>query len=209
MFTADGTGVLYDFGNWSWEGTTLKGGSLPWLAPASVGVPTFFPTVSSCSVVHPSVSLATGDVLFVHGVCVSTDDEGLFLYPSAGGTSPKKLVASAFGAGQVQPSLETASWVADGSGFVFVGTIDVVRNGTTERASSLLFYDMATATVSSLVIPESNTRVEAATISPDATAIVHCLSHDAARDLHAIDVAQTPPEDKPITTDGKSCYPAF
>jgi hypothetical protein len=209
MFTADGSGVLYDFGNWWYEGTSLEGGSLPWLASLAGDVPSLFPTVSSCTVVNPSVNPATGEVLFVHSVCVSSADEGLFLYPGEGGDEPVQLVARGFGAGAVDPSLETASWVGDGSGFIFVGAIDVKRGDVTESAVSLLAYDLVSGEVSALVIPEPDSHVQAATISADATSIVYCLAHDDSVDLHAIDLTQDPPVDEPITDDGISCYPAF
>ncbi|WP_437899001.1 hypothetical protein [Sorangium sp. So ce124] len=105
--------------------------------------------------------------------------------------------------------LTTASWLGNGSGFVFVGTIDVPANDTTVATSALLVYDMATAMISPLVLAEPGTYIDSATIAPDATSLVYCLRHDDVTDLHAIDLTQAEPEDRPITTDGKSCYPAF
>jgi hypothetical protein len=209
MFTADGTGILYDFGNWWYEGTSLQGGSFPWRVPAGGGLPDSFPTVTSCTVIEPSVNPATGEILLIHSVCVNSEDEGIFLYPSTGGTTPEKLVDYGYGAGQMRPSLTTASWVGDGSGFVFVATVDIPANDTTVETSALLAYDMATATISPLVLAEPNTYITSATIAPDATSLVYCLRHDDVTDLHAIDLTQAEPEDRPITTDGKSCYPAF
>jgi hypothetical protein len=209
MFTADGSGVLYDFGNWWYEGTSLEGGSLPWLTSANGGLPTLFPTLTSCTVVNPSVNPVTGEVLLLHSVCVNSADEGLFLYPREGGVEPTQLVARGFGAGAVDPSLETASWVGDGSGFVFVGAIDVMRGEVTESAVSLLAYDLTSGDIAALVIPEPDTYVRAATISADATSIVYCLDHGDGLDLHAIDLTQDPPVDAPITDDGISCSPRF
>ena len=209
-FSADGSSIIYDFGNWWYEGTTLEGGSLPWLVSTSGNdLPGSFPTISSCTVIQPSVNPATGDVLFIHSVCVSSADEGIFLYPADGGTAPVKLVAKGYGAGQVDPSLETPSWVGDGSGFVFVGGIEVTRGANTETANSLLAYDMTTGDILPLVIPEPNTRVQSGAISADGNTIVYCLSHDDVYDLHLIDLTQDPLEDVPITDDGKSCHPVF
>ena len=204
-FTADGSGVLYDFGNWWWEGTTLQGGSFPWLAPLNGDLPKSFPTIASCSVINPAVNPATGEVLFIHSVCVSSADEGLFLYPKKGGTNPTLLVPRLTGSGHVDPSLETASWAGDGSGFVFVGDVDV----SSGRASALLAYDMASGDLSALVVAEAGTRVQSATLSADATRLVYCLAHDGVYDLHAIDLTLNKPVDEPITSDGKSCDPAF
>lgn len=208
-FTADGSSVIYDFGNWWYEGTTLEGGSLPWSVATSGALPELFPTVTSCTVVSPSVNPATGDVLFVHSVCVSSADEGIFLYPREGSTEPTKLVARSYGAGGVDPTLEKASWLADGSGFLFVGVIEVMRGNEVDTASSLLSFDMTSGEVSVLVIPEPDTDIRNAAVAPDGAGIVYCLAHDDVLDLHAIDLTVDPPEDAAITNDGKSCQPGF
>ena len=210
-FSADGNQVIYSFGNYWYEGTTLSGGSLPWQVPAAGGaLPSPFPTNQGCSVLNPSTNPVTGEVLFRHSVCISSADEGLFLYPAGGGTKPKKLVGQTYGAGGVDPSLETASWVADGSGFVFVGTTEVSRNGTTEAVRSLFLYDMAKGGVSPLVVPPPNNYVWNAAIAPDASSIVYCLKQgDDRYDLHLIDLTATKATDVAITNDGKSCSPRF
>ena len=209
VFTADGSGVIYDFGNWWYEGTTLKGGSFPWFVSTSGDLPESFPTISGCSVIDPSVNPATGDVLFIHSVCVNAADEGIFLYPSTGGTEPVKLVDRGFGPGTVDPLLEKASWLADGSGFVFAGNIEVTRGTETATANSLLFFDMTSQEIAVLVIPEPDASVRNAALAPDGSAIVYCLAHDDVYDLHAIDLTLDPPEDAAITDDGKSCNPGF
>jgi hypothetical protein len=209
VFTGDGRAVIYDFGTWWYEGTTLEGGSLPWLVSTSGDLPELFPTVTSCSVIDPSVNPATGDVLFVHSVCVNAEDEGIFLYPSAGGSEPLKLVDRGYGPGTVDPSLEKASWLADGSGFVFVGNIEITRGAETDTASSLLAYDMNSGEVGVLVIPEPDTSVRNAAVAPDGAGIVYCLAQDDVYDLHVVDLTVDPPEDVAITNDGKSCSPGF
>jgi hypothetical protein len=209
VFTGDGRSVIYDFGNWWYEGTELQGGSLPWSVSTQGDVPEFFSTISSCSVINPSVNPATGDVLFIHSVCVHAEDEGIFLYPSGGGTEPTKLVDRGYGAGEVDPYLEKASWVADGSGFIFVGTIEVTRGTETDTANSLLAFDMTSGEIKVLVIPDAETSVRSAAVARDGSAIVYCLAHDDVTDLHAIDLTLDPPEDAPITDDGKSCDPVF
>jgi hypothetical protein len=209
VFSADGRDVIYDYGNWWYEGNTLKGGSLPWSVSTNGGLPTSFETTTGCSVIHPSVNPATGDVLFVHSVCLRSDDEGLFLYPRDGGSEPIKVVDEGFGEGEVDPALEKASWVGDGSGFIFVGSIQVARGASTEQAKSLLAYDAASGEIQVLVIPDAGAAVQNATIAPDASVIVYCLAHDDVYDLHAIDLSLDPPEDAAITDDGKSCDPGF
>jgi Tol biopolymer transport system component len=210
-FTEDGSAVIYNFGNYWYEGTTLKGGSLPWsISTAGGGLPMAFDTISTCSVLHPAVNPATGDVLFIHSVCIRSADQGLFLYPKGGGTAPTMLVQAGNGAGEIDPSLTPPSWLPDGSGFVFVGTTSVDRNGTTEVVPALFLYDMTANKVAPLVISEPNEYVQAAAIAPDASAIVYCLRHGSdAQDLHLIDLTTDPATDSPMTTDGKSCYPTF
>jgi hypothetical protein len=209
-FSKDGSQVIYSFGNYWYEGTTLSGGAAPWQVPAKGGaLPALFPANPGCSVLNPSPNPATGEILFRHSVCVRSADEGLFLYPSDGG-APKKLVGQTYGAGGVDPSLETASWVSDGSGFVFVGTTDVTRNGKTETVRSLFLYDMGKSSVTPLVIPPENSYVQNAAISPDASAIVYCLRQgDDRYDLHLVDLTARKATDVAITTDGKSCHPRF
>ncbi|WP_437870241.1 hypothetical protein [Sorangium sp. So ce363] len=92
---------------------------------------------------------------------------------------------------------------------VFVGTIDIPADDTTVATSALLVYDMATAMMSPLVLAEPGTYIDSVTIAPDATSLVYCLRHDDVTDLHAIDLTEAEPEDRPITTDGKRCSPAF
>ncbi len=212
VFDSDGSSIIYDFGNYWYEGTTLEGGSLPWaVATSGDALPTSFPSVTNCSVIRPSRNPATGELLFLHSVCTTREDEGLFLYPPGGGTRPKKLVGYSYGAGGVAPSVETTSWIADGSGFVFVGSTTVDRGeGNEETAVCLFLYDMANGTVSPLVVPPSGAVVRNAAISPDATSIVYCLrAADESENLHLIDLTASTPTDTAITTDGKSCHPGF
>ncbi|MDF2693094.1 MAG: putative secreted protein [Labilithrix sp.] len=212
LFSADGSSILYDFGNYWYEGTKLLGGSLPWtISTAGDALPELFPTVTNCTVIYPARNPATGDILFNHSVCTNTQDEGLFLYPAGGGTAPKKLVAYSYAPDGVAPSLETPSWIGDGSGFVFVGRTTVDReNGNSEVAPCLFLYDMAKATASPLVVPPSGAVIASAAIAPDATSIVYCLRDDDANEnLHLIDLTASTPTDTAITTDGKSCNPSF
>jgi hypothetical protein len=69
---------------------------------------------------------------------------------------------------------------------------------------------MASGEITPIVIPEPDEYVQAASIAPDATAIVYCLRHGSnATDLHLVDLTTEPATDSPMTTDGKSCYPKF
>lgn len=209
VYNLDGSAIIYDFGNWWYESTTLQGGSAPWFVSTSgEDLPELFPISASCTVVDPSINPATGEVLLVHSVCVSSADEGIYLYPPDGG-EPTKLVNKGYGPNGVDPALQKASWLGDGSAFVFVGTIEVDRAGQIETANSLLYYDMETAEIGVLVIPDSGANVRNATISPDGSVIIYCLAHDGGLDLHAVDLTLDPPEEAPITNDGKSCDPSF
>jgi hypothetical protein len=210
VFSLDGQSIIYDFGTWWYSGTTLQGGSLPWIvATSGKELPGSFPTNIGCSVIEPSVNPATGDVLFVHSVCISSADEGLFLYPKDGGSEPTKLVDRGYGAGNVDPALEKASWLADGSGFVFVGTTEVTRDDVTSNVNSLFLFNMETGNASVLLVPDAGTNIRNAAIAPNGDGIVYCLAHDEVYDLHAIDLTVDPPEDSAITDDGISCSPVF
>lgn len=187
----------------------MEGGSLPWIVPAAGGLPALFPSVTSCTVVNPSVNPATGDVRLVHSVCVNSQDEGLFLYPAAGGTEPIQLLTRGYGPDQVDPSLTTASWLGDGSGFIFVGSIDIERGDTIDRSPSLLLFDMETLGVTPIIVPEADNYVRSGTVSADGSSLVYCLQHAAGLDLHGLDLTQDPVVDAPLTDDGASCAPAF
>ncbi|MBX3196621.1 MAG: hypothetical protein KF894_00590 [Labilithrix sp.] len=208
VWSADGSRVLYDFGSYWYEGTTFSGGSVPWSVSAAGGeAPTSFPTQFGCSVIDPARNPATGEFLFIHSVCVpgQGDGDGLYLYPADGGTKPKKLLGSAHVDGSIDVHLEKASWISDGSGFLFIG-------GTSESdwTPSLFAYDMQAGTASPLVVPPQGSAIVSVAMSPDASKIVYCLRNDdSTSDLHVIDVSAASPTDTPITTDGKSCYPSF
>ncbi|AKU98697.1 hypothetical protein AKJ09_05361 [Labilithrix luteola] len=209
MWNADGSRLLYDFGSYWQDSTGLAGGSVPWIVPTDGGAPpSSFPTSFGCSVLHPARNPATGEFLLIHSVCVpgQGDGDGLYLYPADGSTKPKKLVASGRSAGNVDVFLEKASWISDGSGFLFIGgTSDV------DWKPSLLAYDMKAGTVSSLVVPPEGSTIYSAAISPDTSKIVYCIRNDvdSTLNLHLVDVSAASATDTAITTDGKSCYPSF
>lgn len=209
VFTNDGSGVIYDYGIWWYEGTSLKGGAQPWFVSTQADLPQLFPIGASCSIIEPSVNPATGEVLFVHSVCANAADSGIFLYPSGGGSDPVKLVNRGFGPGGVDPSLQKASWLADGSGFIFVGTIEVTRGGATDTTNAVLYYDMQKGGFSEVIIPDAGASVRNAAIAPNGDGIVYCLAHDDVYDLHVLDLNVDPPQDSPITNDGISCSPSF
>jgi Tol biopolymer transport system component len=124
-------------------------------------------------------------------------------------TDRTKLVDRGYGPDAVDPSLEKTSWLADGSGFIFVGNIEVPRGTQTVTTSAILSFDMSTGNSGLLVVSEGDDRVRNATIAPDGSAIVYCLSHDGVLDLRGIDLTLDTPEDVPLTDDGKSCSPGF
>jgi hypothetical protein len=210
VFSLDGASVLYDFGNYWYEGTSLKGGSAPWgVSSAGNGVPSLFPTQASCTIVSPSFNPATGDVVLIHSVCVNSSDVGIFSYPKAGG-APTKLVAQAYGVGFVRPSLEAVSWIVDGSGFIFPGLTDVQASNTTNTVRALFAYSVAKNAFSAIVLPQAGETVQNAAISKDAQTIVYCVRHaDSTTDLHVVDLTPSTPTDTALTTDGKSCSPKF
>lgn len=203
-FTRDGAAVLYEYGEYWTNGARLEGGARLFSVPAAGGVPSLFDSPAPCSILNPSIEPKTGSVLAVHSVCAGAKD-GLYLYPPTGGTPQALLVE-----GDIRPSLETASWAADGSGFVFVGVQSITVGGQSRTSRGLFAYDMAAKAASPLVLPEDpDTTVDTAALAPDASVIVYCLRRGDARDLHVIDLAATPATDAALTTDGKSCNPTF
>lgn len=207
-WSADGASVLFDLGTYWWEGTMLSGGSVPWVVAASGDAPpTQWPTPLGCSVLHPARNPATGEMLLIHSVCVpGQGTNGLYLYPPGGGTSPAQLVASSHGSGGIDVYLEAPSWLADGSGFLFLGGTEA-----TDWTPSILLYDLAAGSASTILVPPPGSSMRSVALSPDASMLVYCLmsTADGSTDLHLVDLSVSPPTDSAITHDGRSCFPSF
>lgn len=207
-WTADGSQVLYNFGTYWWEGTTLEGGTFPWIVAADgSSLPTTFTISAPCTVIHPARNPVTGDFLFIHSVCVpgQGDGDGIYLYPAAGSDEPQQLVASTRVEGGVDVFLSKPAWLPDGSGFLFMG-----GTADTDWDVGLLIYDAQEGTISPLVPPPADATIYSVAMSPDGSKIVYCLhDDDGSEDLHLIDLSLESPIDTAITTDGKSCDPVF
>lgn len=205
-WTADGSAIVYDYGEYWWEGTDLRGGSFPWTVSTAEGsYPSLLTTSTDCSVIHSSRNPATGELLFIHSVCIpGQSEDGLYLYPAAGGNAPTRLVGRATDG--IDVYLATPSWLPDGSGFVFLGSTEA-----TSWTPAIIAYDMAKLHATPLFAPPSGSHFRSVAISPDGSKIVYCLADDTtnARDLHVIDLAPATPTDTALTNDGKSCDPSF
>lgn len=209
VFSKSGDTVLYNYGEYWYEGTTLEGGSGIWSVGAQGGtLPDLFKAPNPCTFVDPSVDPKTGKVTVIHSVCIpGQSQDGIYLYAADGSGTPEPLVLAN---ATIDPSLETPRWVADGSGFVFIGLATVPVNDTTKQVRSLYVFDMATREASPIVVPEGDdASVIDATIAPDASAIVYCLREGEAQNLHVIDLSVDPATDTAITNDGKSCHPVW
>lgn len=208
-WTADGAHVVYDFGSYWWEGTTLKGGSFPWLVAADgKSLPSSLEVQPICSVLYPSRNPATGDFLFIHSVCVpgQGDGSGIYLYSAQGEADPTQLVSSTRVSGGVDVFLTKPSWFSDGSGFLFVGGVE-----DTDWRPSLLAYDAQTGDISLIVPAPEGSGVRGVAVSPDSSKIVYCTydTESDAQDLHLIDLSPATPTTVALTDDGNSCDPAF
>lgn len=206
-FSRTGADVLYGYGEYWYEGTTLKGGSGIWSVGAAGGkLPALFAAPSPCSLVDPSVDPKSGRVAVIHNVCAGPGD-GIYLYAEDGSGAPEKLVASD---GTLDVQLEPVRWAADGSGFVFVASSTVAINGTNTIVRGLYAFDMAAHKVIPVVVPQvADTAVVDGAAAPDATAIVYCLREGTVQNLHFIDLTKSPATDAAITNDGKSCHPIW
>lgn len=207
-WTADGSNVVFDYGEYWWEGTTFRGGSFPKVVSAAGGgEASSVPTPTDCAVIHPARNPATGDMLFIHSVCIpGSGTDGFYLYPEEGSTSPQQLLTSSHASGGVDVYLATPSWIADGSGFLFVGSTEA-----TGWSPAVHLYDMAKGTASTLVAPPDGSTVDGVAISADGSRIVYALrdNQSGTEDLHLIDVSAAEPTDVAITSDGKSRAPSF
>jgi hypothetical protein len=214
MYTGDAAKVIYDLGSFVGGSGGLSGGTRPWtVTSAGGGVPDEPKLDANCSISTPARNPKTGEVLFHHSVCVSSADEGIWLYPaSLTGGAPKQLVASTLvtNASQVSTSLNPIGWAVDGSGFLFTGQVQVDRGGTQSTAVSLLLYDMQKGAWLNAVTPPDGLSIFDATVAPDGSAVVYCIvDQNHASNLHVVDLTKSPATDTPITTDGKSCDPSF
>jgi hypothetical protein len=209
MFSKDGSDVFFNYGEYWYESTTLKGASGIWHVGTGGGaLPELFKAPSPCSLLDPSVDPKTGKITITHSVCIPGQGvDGIYLYAADGSGEPELLFGDQ---GTTSVVLETPRWVADGSGFVFIATTEVPVNDTTRNVRGLYVFDMSTRKASAIVQPEDqDAQVIDATIAPDASAIVYCLQQGDATDLHAIDLSVDPPTDTAITNDGKSCHPVW
>lgn len=212
VFSADGATVLFNYGEYWYEGTKLQGGSAVWSVPSDASsLPTLPWAIPGCSVTSPSADPKTGRIVVNHSVCTDSGNEGLWLYTLDGSAPPEQLVKY----GAIDPALEPVAWAKDGSGFVFVGTIGKQVNGTTVSKRSVLAFDLASKNVVEIAVPtDPNAAVRDATLAPDASAVVYCLATDVPSggqtlDLHLVDVTANPPTDTALTNDGKSCSPRW
>ena len=208
-FSPSGADLLYNYGEYFYEGNTLRGGSGIWGVKAGGGtLPSLFKAPSPCSLVDPTFDPKTGKVTIIHSVCIPPAQDGIYLYAADGSGTPEKLVGS--DAAALDVGLEPPRWVADGSGFVFVATTTVVINGSNALVRGLFAFDMETRKTTPVVVPqEADTSVVDGAIAPDATAIVYCVRRGEAANLHLIDLTKTPATDAAITSDGKSCHPVW
>jgi Tol biopolymer transport system component len=210
-FSKDGQEIFFDYGEYWYEGTTLKGASSVWAVPAAGGaLPTYVWDLPGCSMTDPSPDPATGKILVQQSVCTSSQNTGIWLYTRDGSSPPEKLVGNA----QVDPSLEQASWAKDGSGFVFVGVAQRTVGGATRQVRGAFAYDVAKKQIVDLVIPTAaDDAVRDVALAPDASALVYCLQTGSGStqklDLHLVDLGASPPTDTAITNDGKSCHPRW
>jgi len=208
MFSRDGTQVLYNYGEYWYEGTSLEGGSGIWsVATAGGALPTLFKRPNPCTFLDASTDPSTGNVTITHSVCIPGQGvEGIHLYPPDGSGTPELLVPDD---GTTSVSLETPRWAADGSRFVFVGVRGVPENGTTRNARSLYVFDMASRKALPVVVPAAGASVIDGTIAPDSSAIIYCLQQGNTTNLHAIDFSTDPPTEAALTDDGVSCHPVW
>ncbi len=203
MWTADGERVIFGFGEYWMNGSNLEGGSFPWIVSAAGGLPSFITTSTACTVLYPSRNPETGDMLYIHSVCIPGQGErGLYLYPEQGSKSPEQVLSSSTTG--IDVYLATPSWLADGSGFLFLGS-----TAETNQAPAVFAYDVAAGTAGMIVAPPSGSYVRGVAISQDGTKIVYCLETDSKQDLHLLDISTATPTDETITRDGKSCHPSF
>lgn len=200
VFSRDGAQVLFDYGEYWYEGTTLKGATSPFWVSAQGSVPVELPVAKSClQVTNPAIVPTTGEIVAIHSICLDNASAGIWLYPAAGGDSPKQLVSASV----TSPYLGTPSIIFDGSGFLFIGTPAGGNN-------TLYLYDFASATITPIIAPKApNTGVSWATVNPDATAVVYVLRQDTSYDLHLIDLTVKPATDTALTTDGISKSPVW
>lgn len=208
-FTKDGSNVLFNYGEYWYEGTTLQGGSGIWGVATSGGkLPALFKAPNPCSLVDPSVDPSTGKVIILHSVCIpGQGKDGIYLYAPDGSGDPEPLLISD---NTLDVSLEPPRWVADGSGFSFIGVTQATINGSSTTIRGLYAFDMATRKAIPLVQPQAkDAYVFDAAPAPDASGVVYCLKEGEATNLHYVDLTKDPPTDAAITSDGKSCHPVW
>lgn len=207
FWSADGSEVFYDYGEWWWENQKLQGGTRPWSIGAGGGAfPSLLVDNSECgSIIEGSRHPVTGELLYIHSVCIpGQGSEGFYLY-SADGSNPRQLVRSAHTEGNVDVYLEPGSWFSDGSGFAFIGS-----SADSNWELGLYVYVAEDQSTRFLKAAPAGAGIRGVTVSADSTKIVYCLDDNrGASNLHLLDLTQDPVTDTAITSDGKSRAPQF
>ena len=164
------------------NGTRLEGGSFPWSVSARETIRRRPWRRPRLTVLHPSRNPATGDMLYQHSVCIPGQGEsGLYLYPEQGTTTPQRLP----GLTDVDVYLATPSWLADGSGFLFLGSA-----ARTNEPARIFAYDLGAGAATALLTARPVTY--AASRWRRTGRIVYCLETGDRRDLHVVDATVSP-----------------
>lgn len=193
VFSRDGSTVYYQYGEQvigSSAGITRA-----WaVSTDGSAVPDLLETSAACSIASVvSVDPSSGKVMIEQDLCQQTADQAFVFFTAD--KQPPETVYSFGSTLNVNPS--PPRWAVDGSFFLFTTT------------DGLYALDMARKQPLKITSPAGGARVENGAVAPDGSAIVYCVRDGASSNLHVIDLTKSPAEDRPLTTDGRSCNPVF
>lgn len=205
VWSADDRTLLYDFGSYFWT-SQLQGGELPFAVSSAGGVPHSVSVLADCAQVTNLAMDPTGaGFLAIHSVCLNSANEGLFRYPAAGG-SPQKLVGNEQ---SVDVMLSNPSWLADASGFAFVGVTDFSVNGQTVHGAGALYYAVAGGQLYVLAAPDASTSIRSVALEPHGAFAAYCADAGSGPNVYLVDLRGSTPATTQLTNDGASCDPTW
>lgn len=204
VYSYDGAHIYFD------HSTSYGGGALARVADSG-GLPELFvDSVAGCAInVGASPSPDGSELAGIRSSCSDLANEGLVAYD-----------APPTGAGTVvipdgdtyDFSLVTPRWLSDGSGLLFVvdTTFDPDGDGINDaNGDTLLLVGFSTGEIFTIVPPADHQRIGSFAVSPDEGRIVMCLTTAATSDLVLADLTGETTTYRSLSSDGKSCRPAW
>lgn len=194
----DGKTLYFTHGQTWISGTTLAGGTGLASVPVGAGGAGFktYSLNGACQTVGAPVAAASGASLAVNrNVCASPGVDGWFRYdlPAFTGNAPLVVAGGGLSVGTEKGA--------------FLGTDQFLLLGTVGSSAAIVVSEPATGAWAEWATPEAGADYWGFSVSPDQKWVVACKAVSSATDLWLLPTGGGSPQR--ITTDGRSCHPAW